>query len=316
MSTRHALLSSNLRDACTCVICQDECVRLIRCPNGHPTCSSCALATGLADVRCAICREHRGTIVDSTIANLLVRSQVRLRCGTCDSSVLATECERHRAWCPKHLFLCPFAGCRHTCVSSDMAAHLQGVHHVPKVMCDSHGKWNAVLVLTPGTHDPACLVTCAGVVLMASVVSTPPLLGTGDTFLVVRMHAFYPSRKVPAVLVTLRQHRAHNLQRHINEHRCGVLPPMLASRETVPHRLCVPCIHVASSFHSHTSAFVATPWHKVTLPTISATTAAPIPTVVAHVEMHSEPDISIESLFGSACAQLGAAPPDGWDVEA
>ena len=78
----------------TCAVCQDECVRLVRCANGHRCCVGCALC---AAARCPLCREPRA----------LVAGRARGRDGGVRAAAALRELRRasaigveaHRAWC-------------------------------------------------------------------------------------------------------------------------------------------------------------------------------------------------------------------------
>lgn len=242
-SRRHALSMARLRDASVCVVCHDECTRVVRCVNGHAACLGCALASGAAS-SCAVCREPRHLHVDRTLTPLMEASSIKLRCGTCNRMVTWRDCETHRAWCPAHRFACPCDGCNAHVRACDLANHVYSAHHATDLLLnllpdtETHPTYSAILAMRPG-QDAAML--CVGTTVVVVHLALPPM-GTSEPFYVVSLRAYYEGPQSPALHVRLRQHRMENGM-WMSEHHVGLIPPVLASRELTPHTASVPLVH-------------------------------------------------------------------------
>lgn len=232
-SRTHARRQAYLRSLCVCVVCHDECVHLVRCRNGHGCCVNCEM--GLVDHVCPLCRETRPAVRDA-LTPLLVRG-VRLSCAACAVSLAAERVEAHRAWCPRHRFLCPHEDCTE-CVQADgLAAHAlshPGVHSLARR--SGSNAYEFCAIVTRSTTQQV-LVTVESTLVVMQV--SPGLGRFADTGGVLHVHlrAYYPSPDAPPLLLTLRQLAPADCARRdagcTDELRCGVVAPMLASRETI-----------------------------------------------------------------------------------
>lgn len=233
-----------LRELCTCAVCNDECARIVRCPKGHGCCMGCNMS--MTDPRCPICREPRGTTTDPTLPLLLRVNRFPLRCNTCRKQVYEHECELHRAWCPAHLFLCPWANCQKCFPAHELAEHIQ--HHT-NVHClqrelDSMNpmggyEYHAVLLLTRTSEQIIFCVEDTTVVLQVAV---RRVITAGGGFahapLLFHMNAraYYASSASPALKTRVRQlpvHACADGSEHVEEHCMDIVPPMLASSESI-----------------------------------------------------------------------------------
>lgn len=244
-SRRLAHLEAHLRDMARCVVCADECVRMVRCANGHGVCVGCQLNSVVLDQRCPVCREHRSaTAVDASFESLARAARVAFRCQTCQASVLAGECEDHRAWCTHHHFTCPHPTCAHSCLAADMGAHWRQIHarHTHSVPGD--GEYHVVAAFPPSTHEDLTAFvlgddreTTVIVSLTQQVRRVPVSISSYAADVLVQLHlrAIYPSRDAPAVVCTMRQLRVPDCggvpNAWVEEHRHGLVVPVVASRE-------------------------------------------------------------------------------------
>ena len=242
-SHRHALGMARLRDASVCVVCHDECTRVVRCVNGHAACLGCALASGPTS-SCAVCREARHAHVDRTLTPLMEASSIKLRCGTCSRMISWRDCETHRAWCPSHRFACPFDGCNAHVRACDLSNHVYSAHQAADLLLDllpepaeAH-TYSAILAMRPG-QDAAML--CVGPTVVVVHLALPPM-GASEPFYVMSLRGYYEGPQSPALHVRLRQHRMET-DTWMSEHNVGVVPPVLASRELTPYVASVPLVH-------------------------------------------------------------------------
>lgn len=237
-SRRHASSMMRLREASVCVVCHDECTRVVRCINGHPSCVGCVLGSGVhGHTSCAICREPRAMHVDRTLAPLLEASSAKMRCGTCRCMVPWDRCEDHRAWCPEHAFACPYEGCHMHVRARDLAEHVHRAHRAP-VLLPRSGTHTVVMAMRPG-QDNALMIVSDTVV--AAHLALPPI-GTSEPLYVLALRAHYASAQSPPLVARVRQYRMDS-DEWISEHRVGTVPPVLASREMSPAAASVPLVH-------------------------------------------------------------------------
>ena len=229
-------LIGSLRERCRCVVCGDECVRLVRCSNGHASCVGCSLAA--SDARCPLCRVARDrTRVDFVTPAVLAECGARLRCSSCGRSTTVQECERHRAWCPAHRYVCPFDACTHTCPADEMAHHVTAAHGVPSLSPRQDGCHHIVTTSTMRPFPPRLIVVGDTVVSIAQSWQAHSLRRgfaptTAETVHVM-LRGHYASCDAPVVRVTVRQLRAVDAQ-WSEEHRCGVVAPVVAPLEHLP----------------------------------------------------------------------------------
>ena len=100
LSTRYCITTRGLRDYGRCVICQDEAYSVVRCSNGHPTCTGCSLSSEQG--RCAVCRDVRNIAprVDGTLKRCMDLTGLKLFCNNCRVAMDAGMYDSHVAWCP------------------------------------------------------------------------------------------------------------------------------------------------------------------------------------------------------------------------
>jgi hypothetical protein len=236
-------VAARVRELTRCAVCHDECLHLVRCSNGHGCCVGCELS--IADNRCPLCREQRAFVVDGVLPSLFKEwPALRLRCQTCgDVHVPAGQCETHRAWCPEHTFACPVPGCTHLVRARDMKAHVM-LHGVP-VLLPRDGCYEFFLGLTRVNGEAADVVVRVGeecvLVLTSTSVNRRSLVQSVSDLLHPVLHlslkAYYrdaAARPVRAVVRQLRVADCVEEDAWVEEHRCGVVPPVIASRETTP----------------------------------------------------------------------------------
>lgn len=243
-SLRLMRFERHMRELARCVVCHDECVRMIRCSNGHGVCVGCQLNTH--DLRCPLCREYRSCDVDASFESMLRATHVTFRCQTCQRSVASTVCEHHRAWCCQHRFTCPHAMCTHTCLGADLAEHSLRLHsrHTHKVRPGGDGAHHVVAAFPP-SHDLTVFVLGdSGIAVLVSLtqVRRMTMMGPSSTpsqhEVLVQLHlrAIYPSPDAPAIVCTVRQLRVHDCSipnSWVEEHRHGLITPVVASRESL-----------------------------------------------------------------------------------
>ena len=212
-----------LRDLSTCVVCCDECTRLVRCANGHACCAGCTMST--EDNRCPVCREPRPLVHDAAFQSTLVAANARLACLACNVTIAPAMVEQHRAWCPSHRYVCPHHACTHCVPAAEMARHMFDHDDVLQLHAREDGAHHLVLAL----QSVESVIALVGATVV--VVTSAPLRRYPDVGLMhVTVRAYYPGPMAPAVHCVVRQVRASDTQ-WVEEHRLGVIPPMLASRE-------------------------------------------------------------------------------------
>ena len=281
-SRAHARLAATLRQLAVCAVCHDECVQVIRCRNGHACCEGCELSS--ADTRCPMCRVPRAYARDVTLERVLRAADPALRCTACGAAVRPRECERHRAWCPAHRFVCPAPGCTATVGARDMAAHVArhvaaGEAHALRRRAD--GTYGLVVGVTRaagetfvlaldgargrggergderGDGDDRGAVVVVTVVPQRTRVNLLPAHQHDWPLLHVQLYAFYPGPTAPAIVATVRQLRAADCDApggFLEEHRSGAVAPMLASRENVLLGVGGPLIAARSILHHDAAA--------------------------------------------------------------
>ena len=239
------------REMARCVVCDDECVTLFRCPNGHSCCVGCDAS--ITDQRCPMCREPRSAKSDDTLACLLVTTRCRMFCQMCNLHVDANYCEFHRAWCPSHQFLCPCKGCHQTFARVDMASHILRHEDVVDIPLCEKGSREFVMITTRFNEDT--IFTVNNDVFVISTMhgtnsnSLNELLSGEISF---RIRCYYKSPSSRVWMCTLRQlQMAHidNDSMYVEEFNVGMVPAVIASREQLvvspytPH-ITPRCLHV------------------------------------------------------------------------
>lgn len=235
-SSRMTRMKQRVRDMCECVVCRDECVQVIRCSNGHTSCVGCAMAS--QDSRCPMCREPRSNTVDTLLVDVLRWSNTRLRCNTCGTMHTYDRCEQHRAWCPEHRFVCPWGTCNQSFRSRDLVQHMShhsDVGHLKASPEDYH-----CVVVFFRTGDTVILCTTSAVVVLHvgpnRRFSTVCGSSVVNECFQLSLRAYYLGPDAAPLVATVRQLGVHDSERPecwLEEHRMGVVPPMLASREGV-----------------------------------------------------------------------------------
>lgn len=224
---------ATLRELCVCAVCRDECVRVVRCPNGHATCVGCTLSA--SDTRCPVCRDSRALNLDSMVATALEACGARLKCATCGQHSAVAHHERHRAWCAAHRFVCPWATCMQCVAARDMSTHVLGHGNVPRLVRQLDGTYHLLLATTPRTND-AWLV-CVGNATVVLTNATPRRLVAAEHNLVhIGARCYYAGPDASVVRLVMRQllvSQCADRDHYTEEHRIGVVPPMIASREAI-----------------------------------------------------------------------------------
>lgn len=227
-SARFTRVLHELTRLSECVVCGDECVHCVRCPNNHPCCVGCHVQM-VTDSRCPLCREPRRNTPGHELKTLLTESNLRLVCRTCGTHTRASDHEYHRDWCHRHEFLCPFGMCSHQCTLGDMRRHV--LTHEVDIL--SPPSFEITLAFTKGS--PVCFFV--GDVLV--VLSSTPWEWTRRMGLLdapncipIYMRAYYPSPLHAALFCNIRHFRLATLASEHSEHFAyGPIPPVLASRE-------------------------------------------------------------------------------------
>ena len=233
-SRRTCELLKHLRGLSVCCVCGDESIKMLRCSNAHGCCIGCAAAS--TDTRCPLCRENKETRwPDGAVPLLLRQAHARLRCHACGTLHRPDSIEHHRAWCPSHAFVCPYPACAQCVPARSMFAHVahhDGVMHVGAdgLFCVL-GPVNGTMVLR---HERT-------IVMLRVLVQRRPIMPSSSTetppvhFQMV-FHAYYESDQSPPLRATVRQRRLAGCdvpEAWVEEHRLGVVPPVLAHRETI-----------------------------------------------------------------------------------
>ena len=105
----------------------------------------CVLGTN--DARCRVCREPQATVIETFVPTLMKTGGCFTRCNTCMKLISSNDCERHRAWCPGHHFLCPCTSCNRCFTASQLARHVTEHVQVPKLVKKDDGAYHIVMGL-------------------------------------------------------------------------------------------------------------------------------------------------------------------------
>ena len=267
-----------LRELAVCCVCHDECVRLVRCRNGHARCVGCALSGD--DLRCPVCREVRPPAVDASLPTALRECRVSLTCGTCRKRVSVAECEHHRAWCPAYRFICPWVNCMQCLTTADLAAHVLTHEYVPRLR-----RPLAVTVALEASDSLTCVVGARATVV---TISSRPIFEGGAGLVQIKLRGYYASDADPPLVATVQQLHCVTLD-VVEEHRIGIVSPVLASREAsdvgtgcvLEHKsaaiapgppICVPDVPalLTRSQRARLLPIPALPLHHVVVPTPAA----------------------------------------------
>ena len=297
---------------CECVVCHDECVKIVRCANGHSCCMGCVLAS--SDSRCPVCREMRAPVAEAAMPVALEATGTLLRCHSCNTCTRAEDCERHRAWCPAHRFVCPWSTCTQCVRASDMAAH---VRH--------HGEVHALTRKIDGTFHVVLTLTRAGDTFVMCVRDTTLVIsntlqrrmgGPDGLFMHIHLRAYYPGPDAPSLHATVRQLRVSDCDTHdgwTEAYRYGVVPPMIASRESVvlawPSPVVTPRTCTGDAFDPFVlpdacpglSSQLRDQVRKAGVRDVSNKAAADMqtPTALLHLVLREDPRVPIVRLFDS-----------------
>lgn len=232
-SWQHSKMLTRMREMTECAVCGDECVRMVRCLRGHGVCVGCAI--GHADPRCPLCRAPRPIAEDTSFTAVLRTCAVTLRCSGCGRYTPASEHEAHRAWCPAHRFECPCGECNATVHAAELARHVREAHpNVPDLARGEDLSHHLVAALSHAQESIVCLAGDVVVVLTTGArVPHPP---NDRPPVHVYLRAYYPrpgARPLYATISQLRVADCAHSDGWTERHRLGVVPPMLASRESV-----------------------------------------------------------------------------------
>lgn len=238
------------RQMSRCVVCDDECVTLFRCANGHGCCIGCDAS--ITDQRCPICRDPRHVNSDDTLTTILIATRTRHLCVACNVYVDTRGCEHHRAWCPSHTFTCPVASCRQTLRSTELAQHVCHHNNVTRVQGS-----RAFVMVANRFSENAILVVDDDVVVISTTPRTQSsslndIISGGIDF---GIRCYYRNSEVGVLTCTVRQIQTSTSDdddRYLEEYRMGMVPAMIASRERIvvapytPH-LMPRCVDTSSS---------------------------------------------------------------------
>lgn len=219
----------HIRDMTTCVVCADECVRLVRCKHAHPVCLGCRAA--MHGAACPVCRDEGAMTEDVAMPNLLRVCGIFLHCATCQRYFPSAVHEAHRAWCSSHKFRCPFPYCTRFVRASDMASHMVGDHGLraavgPSSCSDVVAR--VVFGVTVGPqHDIPFLVNDD------VVVATFNRLDRAED-VSIDLRAIYANARSTPLIATVRQLRVIDCEdvdrTWLEDYRFGIVPPTMASR--------------------------------------------------------------------------------------
>lgn len=208
-----------------CVVCGEECVQMVRCSRNHGCCTGCTVCSTDAS-KCPVCREARPAVVDPLLPLLMeALGPMRFRCAACGEVTGLRERERHRAWCPAHEFVCPWQSCSHCARGADMAAHVRGHEGVVEAEYTPGGSHHATVALRAG--ESQVFTTATGMTVVLSLLPSPRAASVQLT-----LRAYYPSAESPALLGRVRQVVLPSCE-WVEDHRTGVVPAMISSRESV-----------------------------------------------------------------------------------
>lgn len=234
-SRRMGVATATLRGMVTCAVCHDECVRLVRCSNGHACCVGCAMCA--TDTRCPLCRENRPLVPDTTVLPLLEACGTRLQCASCRTSLVPRQVEKHRAWCAEHRFLCPWSNCSQCVHALSMADHVRGHPNVPALTRRLDGGYHLVVALLSRVSESiVCCVEDATIVISNGAQRIAVFGSPKEPPMMLTLRAYYASGTSRALRATVRQHMVSSCDQKdawVDEHRVGVISPMIASREAV-----------------------------------------------------------------------------------
>ena len=239
-SRRFCSVSTQLRDMSKCMVCQDECVQIVRCSNNHAVCVGCVLSS--VDNRCPGCREARAFVVDTATATMLQACDARMRCSTCRAITTVRSCEHHRAWCPGHRFVCPWHDCNVVASAHDMAAHVRSHPRVCDLKPCTDGSFH-ITTLLAGPREEVIFTLLGRTTMVLSATATHRRMQSSGSLgdgreLHVQLRAFYHAPDAPSITSMVRQLRVADCDfgthdAWVEEHRIGVVPPVIASRESV-----------------------------------------------------------------------------------
>lgn len=232
-SRRLAKVTAWIHEMSVCCVCHDECATLVRCRNGHGCCSGCDASND--DRRCPICRELRAPHPDAILPMVTKIVPVHFKCSLCETYVPSTQCEKHRAWCPSFKFTCPCGTCTETVTVATMKHHVLG-HNVPFLLTSYDRESVFYMVITRYVSDTVLVVDDTTFVLSNVQRRTHVHLSdimSGQVSL--HMRAYYPHPASHAWTSCIQQVRVTDVSTDswIEEYRMGIVPPVIASRESV-----------------------------------------------------------------------------------
>lgn len=229
LSQRMSRTLTELRRLSECVVCGDECVQCVRCPNNHACCVSCHTNMSV-DSRCPMCREPRRTSPGKELNSILLRSGIRFTCPNCGTHSSSEDHERHRAWCPKHEFLCPMGTCTQHFTVDQLVDHAL-THGAQRVDYDPF-----VVSLVRG--DTLFFLVDDVLVVLTSSLATHRRFGSLELSpnVPLCMHAYYPSPHHPPFGCTILHHSMTSYAcdgSYSERIALATIPPMLASHEHI-----------------------------------------------------------------------------------
>ena len=171
---------------------------------------------------------------------MALEAKLRLSCELCGVALDAASCEQHRAWCPSHRFVCPCAGCNSMLLARELAAHVKGHADTHRLERRADGSYHLVVGAVRAGGDTVVMLVGDAVVMLTTVPHrrAVPNYVTGLEWglLTVQLHAYYASGEAAPIVATVRQLRVGDCDTPgawIEEHRMGVVSPMIASRESI-----------------------------------------------------------------------------------
>ena len=174
-----------------------------------------------------MCREVRvNATADPAMAVVLFACRSRLHCAACDICLDVANVEQHRAWCPRHRFICPWSTCTQCVPAAELAQHV--LAHGVLRLTPTKNVFEIHLILHPSS---ALVFVADGIVLVLTFESTGFRRLNALTCGYISLRAFYPSPHAPALDARLRQLRVADGE-WTEDHRLGHVTPMLATRVT------------------------------------------------------------------------------------
>lgn len=191
------------------------------------------------DARCPLCRELRPLAAERAIADAMSACGLRLRCTGCGASTAVDDVEAHRAWCSAHRFVCPHTQCTRCVPAAGMSSHVALHEDVPRLLVGADGARHVVFALALHSLSDALVLEVGGVVVVVDTTHRRLPMGLAETtppVVQLMARAYYPTPAARALRLAVRLLRVAGCDTghtFCEEHHLGVVPPMLASRETI-----------------------------------------------------------------------------------